>query len=297
MPNNPSPLPRWMLILLLILGIIAISFSSIFIRWSHAQASVMAMYRLFLTCLLLLPFMLRSRPPLRSISRRDWGQMAASGIFLALHFLFWMKSLSYTSVASSTILLALEPILVLAGAYWVFRERTTARAVMGMSAAIIGAALIGWGDVGISGTALKGDLLSLIGTAAVAVHLLIGQSAAKRIPSLFYSMTVFLVAALSFLLYNLAMSIPVLGYSLREWGIFALLALVPTIFGHVLFNWLLQYVNAATVSMSVLGEPVGATILAYLLLGEGLNLMQGIAGFIIIGGVWTFMRHNHVKYE
>lgn len=297
MPNNPSPLPRWMLILLLILGIIAISFSSIFIRWSHAQASVMAMYRLFLTCLLLLPFMLRSRPPLRSISRRDWGQMAASGIFLALHFLFWMKSLSYTSVASSTILLALEPILVLAGAYWVFRERTTARAVMGMSAAIVGAALIGWGDVGISGTALKGDLLSLIGTAAVAVHLLIGQSAAKRIPSLFYSMTVFLVAALSFLLYNLATGIPVLGYSLREWGIFALLALVPTIFGHVLFNWLLQYVNAATVSMSVLGEPVGATILAYLLLGEGLNLMQGIAGFIIIGGVWTFMRHNHVKYE
>lgn len=297
MTTNRSPLPRWVLAALLIAGIIAISFSSIFIRWSQAPASILAMYRLVLTALLMLPFVARSRPALRLIPMRDWGLMALSGLFLALHFLFWMESLRYTSVASSTILLSLEPIFVLAGAYWVFRERTTFRAVAGMSAAILGAALIGWGDIGISGKALQGDLLSLLGTAAVAVHMLLGQGLARRVPSLLYSLTVFTAAAAAFLFYNMATGTDVGGYALREWGIFLLLAIVPTVFGHVLFNWLLQYVNAATVSMSVLGEPVGATLLAYLLLGERLNPAQAASGFIIMWGVWYFLRHNRVRYE
>jgi drug/metabolite transporter (DMT)-like permease len=283
--------------MLLLTGIIAISFSSIFIRWSQAPASVLAMYRLLLTSLFMLPFVIRTRPKLQRISRFDWIMMVVSGLFLALHFLFWMESLRFTSVASSTILLALEPIFILAGAYWLFRERTTAKAVLGMSAAIAGAALIGWGDIGISGTALKGDLLSFLGTAAVAAHMLAGQSLAKRVPSLFYSLTVFSVAAVAFLFYNLATHVPLGGYSAQEWGIFLLLAIVPTVFGHVLFNWLLQYVNAATVSMSVLGEPVGATLLAYLLLNESLNSVQAVAGLIIICGVWYFLRHNKVRYE
>lgn len=297
MNSNKAPLPKWVLTALLLAGIIAISFSSIFIRWSSAPASIMAMYRLFLTGLLMLPFVLRQRPDVRSITLADWGRMVLSGIFLALHFLFWMESLRFTSVASSTILLALEPLFVLAGAYWMFRERTTPRAVAGMSAAILGAALIGWGDMGITVKALQGDLLSFLGTAAVAVHMLIGQHVAKRIPSLFYSLTVFTVAAVSFLLYNLAVGITVTGYPMKEWGIFLLLAIVPTVFGHVLFNWLLQYVNAATVSMSVLGEPVGATLLAFLLLGEKLNPLQALAGLVIIWGVWYFLRHNKVHYE
>ncbi len=296
MSDNRSPLPRWVLLALLVTGIIAISFSSIFIRWSHAPSSVMAMYRLFITALLMAPFVWRSKPDLKALRRADWGLMAVSGLFLALHFLFWMESLAFTSVASSTIILALEPILILAGAYWLFKERTTRKAVLGLAVAILGAALIGWGDIGISGRALTGDLLSLAGTAAVALHLLVGQRLASRVPSLFYSFFIFLVAGTAFLIYNLTRGTALGGYPAREWGIFLLLAVVPTVFGHVLFNWLLQYVNAVTVSMSVLGEPVGATILAYLLLDEQLTLTQGAAGLVIIWGVWYFMRHNQVRY-
>lgn len=296
MTSNRAPLPRLVLISMLVTGIVAISFSSIFIRWSNAPAPVQAMYRLFLTGLLMLPFVIRSRPAVRRITKKDWMGIVASGLFLFLHFLLWMESLSLTSVASSTILLALEPIFILAGAYWVFGERTTVRAVIGISTAIVGAAMIGWGDIGLSSTALLGDLLSLLGTAAVSVHLLIGQSLAKRIPSLFYSFAVFTVAALAFLVYNMVRAIPITGYDAREWGIFLLLAIVPTAFGHVLLNWLLQYVNAATVSMSILGEPVGATLLAYFLLGERLYGIQAAAGLIIIWGVWYFMRHNRVHY-
>lgn len=296
MTNTRSPLPRWVLLALLVAGIAAISFSSIFIRWSHAPSSVMAMNRLFITAVLMLPFVIRSKPDLRALRPGDWGLMAVSGLFLALHFLFWMESLAYTSVASSTIILALEPIFILAGAFWLFKERTTRKAILGLAVAILGAALIGWGDIGVSGKALTGDLLSLAGTAAVAAHLLVGQRMASRVPSLFYSAFVFTVSGIAFLGYNLIRGIALVSYPPREWGIFLLLAIVPTVFGHVLFNWLLQYVNAVTVSMSVLGEPVGATILAFALLGEKLTLPQLAAGLVIIWGVWYFLRHNRVRY-
>lgn len=297
MNSKRTPLPRPVLIGMLLCGIIAISFSSIFIRWSTAPASIQAMYRLCLTSLMMLPFVIRSKPDLRRLALRDWTGIAASGLFLFLHFLLWMESLSLTSVASSTVLLALEPIFILAGAYWVFGERTTKKAVIGLSAAIVGAALIGWGDVGLSGKALRGDLLSILGTAAVSIHLLIGQSLAKRVESLFYSISVFTVAGACFFIYNLATNVPMTGYAPREWGIFFLLAIIPTAVGHVLLNWLLQYVNAATVSMSILGEPVGATLLAFFLLGERLQPIQGVAGIIIIWGVWYFLRHNKVRYK
>lgn len=297
MTTARAPLPRWALTLLLLAGIAAISFSSIFIRWSSAPSSILAMYRLLITGLLMLPFVIRQKPDLRRITLCEWLLMLLSGLFLALHFLFWMESLRFTSVASSTILLALEPLFVLAGAYWLFRERTTKRAVLGMASAIAGAALIGWGDVGISARALQGDLLSFLGTAAVAAHMLVGQKLARSIPSLLYSLIVFLTASAAFALYNAATSTPFTGYGRSEWGIFLLLAIVPTVFGHVLFNWLLQYVNAATVSMSVLGEPVGATLLAYWMLGESLNPSQAAAGAVIIWGVWYFLRHNKVRYD
>lgn len=294
--RKTSPVPSWLLALLLIAGIAAISFSSIFVRWSDAPVSVMGMYRLLFTNLLMLPFALWRLPEIRRLTIRDCSLVILSGVMLCLHFLLWMNSLRFTSIASSTVLLSLEPVFVLAGAYWLYRERTTRKAVAGMCASIAGAVMIGWGDIGLSASALQGDLLSLLGTAAVAVHMLLGQALAKRISSFVYSFFVFLTAALLFLAYNAFAGYPLAGYSAQDWGIFALLAVVPTVFGHILFNWLLQYMNAATISMSVLGEPVGSTLLACVLLGEKLALAQAAAGLVIIGGVWYFLRHNRVTY-
>lgn len=295
--NRPKPpVPAWLLAVLLLTGIIAISFSSIFIRWSEAPVSVMGMYRLFLTNLLMLPFAFRRMPEVRLIGAKDWGLIALSGLMLCLHFLFWMGSLRFTTVASSTVLLALEPLFVLGGAYWLYRERTTRKALIGMSTAILGAVMIGWGDIGLSAKALQGDLLSLLGTAAVAVHMLLGQTLTKRVSSFMYSFFVFLTAGAAFLVYNAAVGYPLTGYGAKDWGIFVLLAVVPTVFGHILFNWLLQYMSATTISMNVLGEPLGSTLLAYLLLNEKLTFIQAAAGVVIIAGMWIFMRYNRVSY-
>lgn len=276
----------------LIIGIIAVSFSSIFVKWSEAPVSVQGMYRLLFTLLLMLPFVWKQFKFLKKISFKDAVLLLLSGTFLALHFLFWMGSLKLTTVASSTILLSLQPVFVMIGAFIVFKEQTSKAAIIGMLIAITGAIMIGWGDIGISAQHIKGDLLSILGTIVVAVHMLIGQKLLKSIPATLYSFTVFLSAVIVFFVYNAFLNIPMTGYPEKEWGVFLLLAIIPTVFGHVLFNWLLKYVTAATISMAILGEPVGATILAYLLLGETLTVSQCFGGIIVLTGLYYFLQNT-----
>lgn len=289
MNNETLKIP---VIIPLFIGIIAISFSSIFVKWSQAPVSVQGMYRLLFTLIFMLPFIWKHFGALTKISIKEFILLFLSGAFLALHFLFWMGSLKLTTVASSTILLSLQPVFVMAGAYIAFKEKTSKPAIIGMIVAIIGAIMIGWGDIGISVQHIQGDILSILGTIVVALHMLIGQKLIKTIPATVYSFIVFLTAVIIFALYNLALGITMTEYAQREWGIFLLLAIVPTVFGHVLFNWLLKYVTAATISMAILGEPVGATLLAYLLLDEALTFIQSLGGAIVLTGLYYFLQNT-----
>ncbi|WP_160034556.1 DMT family transporter [Paenibacillus sp. An7] len=278
--------------LLYIIGIVAISFSSIFVRWSAAEVSVIAMYRLFLTNLLMTPLLYKYRHDIFRLSKKEWITLGISGIMLGLHFLLWMSSLRLTTVASSTVILTLEPILVMLGSMWIFATKPNRMMLIGMGMAVAGSVIIGAGDFQVSGNALKGDFLSLLGTIAVAIHMIIGQYARKNISAFVYNFWVFLFAGSSLAVYNAGNQISFTGYDAREWGIFLLLAIVPTLLGHYLFNWLLKVMNATTVSMSVLGEPVIASLLAWVLLGEALTILQLIAGVIILTGVWFFLRYG-----
>ncbi|MEW9698761.1 DMT family transporter [Paenibacillus sp. SI8] len=279
----------------LFIGIIAISFSAIFVKWSAAPASVIAMYRLLMTNVLMLPFLWRYASELSAIRLKQWLRIAASGIGLGLHFLFWMDSLNYTTVASSTAILTLEPIFVLAGAFVLYGQRTNRVAFLAMVIAIVGAICIGWGDFRFSGMALKGDYLSLIGTVAVAVHMLLGKSIREHVSAFVYSFFVFLFAGGVLAVYNAAIKVSFTAYPPKEWGVFFLLAIVPTVFGHYVFNWLLKYMKAASISMTVLGEPLGATLLAYMLLGETITAIQLAAGFLLLIGVGLFLWSNERK--
>ena len=286
----PVPVP-----LLMVIGIVAISFSSIFIKWSSAPVSVQGMYRLLFTALLMLPFARPYSGAAAALRLKDWLLLGASGVMLALHFLLWMGSLNFTSVASSTMIMALEPLFIMLGAYILYKERNSVSAMLGMAIAIFGVVFIGWGDIGLSADNLKGDMLSVGGTVAVAVHLLIGQRLVARMPSYLYSLMVFISAAIVFAIYNLLTNTPFFDYPPREWGIFVLLAVVPTVFGHILFNWLLQFTSATTVSMNILGEPVGASILAFLLLGEQLSSLQWAGGGLVMAGLGVYLYAGRKK--
>jgi drug/metabolite transporter (DMT)-like permease len=284
-PQPPVPTP-----LILFIGVVAVSFSAILIKWSTAPASVIGMYRLVLTVLMMCPFLIGRTKAFLQISKREYVILALSGLFLGLHFLFWIGSLKYTSVASSMIIISLEPIFVMIGAYMLFRERTSLKGALCTAIAIVGAALVAWGDIGVSGSALFGDALSLLGTIAVSGYMLAGQSLRGSMPSFHYNFIVFIIASLIQCVYNLFARIQMVDYSLHEWLLFLLLAIIPTVFGHLLFNWLLKYVNAAVISMSILGEPVGAMILAYFLLGEHTTASQIAGGVLCIVGVSLFIR-------
>lgn len=272
----------------LIISIIAISFSAIFVKWSAAPASILSMYRMLFASILMLPIVWKKRAEFKKIRKKDWIFLLFSGMFLALHFVLWFGSLKLTTVASSTIILALQPIVSLVGGFLLFKERSTASALLTMGIAIIGAVMIGWGDFGLSKGAILGDILSFFSVIAVVGYLLIGQSTVKKVSHWIYSFSVFLFASIILTIYNLCTGVAFGGYQAPEWGIFLLLASVPTM-SHVINNWLLNFVNATTISMSILGEPVGATILAFFLLGERLVSSQMAGGLLVLLGVFFFL--------
>jgi drug/metabolite transporter (DMT)-like permease len=282
----------------LLISIIAISFSAIFVKWSDAPSSILSMYRMWLASLLLVPIVWKKRAEFQKITKKDWIFLFCSGFFLALHFVLWFGSLKLTTVASSTIILALQPIVSLVGGFFVFKERTTASALMTMGIAIVGAVMIGWGDFGLSRDAILGDVLSFLSVIAVVGYLLIGQSTVKKVSHWIYSFCVFVFASIVLSIYNVSAGVAFGGYEAREWGIFLLLATVPTL-SHVINNWLLNYVNATTISMSILGEPVGATALAVVLLGEHLGGWQIAGGLLVLLGVFFFLmqQQKRISYK
>jgi drug/metabolite transporter (DMT)-like permease len=277
----------------LIVGMIAISFAPILVRYSHAPVSVQGMYRMLFTILIMLPFGTRQIPQLRSITKKDWTLLGLAGFFLALHFLLWMESLNYTSIASSTIILSLEPVFVMIGAFFIFKDRIGMLALIGLIIALIGAICVGSGDISLSHKAFTGDLLSLFGTIAIVANMLIAKRILTRVPSYLYSLIVFAVAFVCFAGYNLAMEFSFTDYPAKEWTIFLLLAIVPTVFGHMIFNWLLQYVKPTTISISVLAEPVGSSLLGMMIFKEMVTSFQYVGGAFIILGLLIYMRTEY----
>lgn len=280
-------------IVALITAVLAVGCSSIIIRLSAAPALVLAFYRLAISVLLLAgPVLLRERDALRRLTRRDWLLLAGSALALALHFYTWIESLRFTTVASSTVLVTANPFIVLALSYWLLGERTNRTGVIAMVMGVAGAVIVGWGDFRVSGTALFGDLLAFLGAVTISGYTIAGRFARQRMSATLYSTVVYALAAVILWLLMLPQGIPLAPYPVREWALFAALAVIPTILGHTLLNWALRWVGAATVSMGTLGEPVVATVLAWLLFGEAPGWSTVAGGTLLLAGIWLFVRHG-----
>lgn len=278
-------------ITLLIFSIIATSFAAIFVKWSAAPATVISMYRMYLACVLLAPMAWFNRHEWRKLSVSEWSYLILAGMLLATHFALWFESLKLTTVASSMIIVALQPLVSLIGGYLIYREKTTWHGLAAIGLSMVGIVLVAWGDFGGHHlTTLLGDLLSLLCIIALVSYMLIGQHHVKQISFWTYSFSVFLIAGVTLNGFNLLTHTPVTGYSAHEWGIFWLLAIFPTA-AHVIYNYLLKYVNTTVISMSMLGEPVGAILLAIPLLGEQVTALQLVGGVIVLGGVGLYLRH------
>jgi drug/metabolite transporter (DMT)-like permease len=281
--------------LALFLGVVAVSTSAIFVKLTSAPAPVIATYRLIFSALLTLPFLLWNRGVLteiRQLTRKQWLLSALSGAFLASHFLLWFESLNYTSVASSTVLVTLQPLFSFIGGYFLFGEKLRPLALSGGLLAIVGSFVIGWGDFRVGGMALWGDILALLGAVTVTAYWLIGQYVRQSISSFAYTLVVYTITSLLLLAYDLSLGYELTGYPSSDWLWFFCLALFPTLLGHSIFNWIIKWLNTTTISMGILGEPVGTAILAYFILGEVVTLPQWVGGLIILFGIYLFIRYN-----
>ncbi|WP_313805195.1 DMT family transporter [Cytobacillus sp.] len=274
----------------LAIGVISVSTSAILVKVSTAPSGVIAFYRMFFSVLFMLPvFLIKYVPELRLITRRDWIFSIVAGVFLAFHFILWFESLNYTSVASSTVLVTLQPLFAFIGTYFFFKEKFSWKAILSGLVAVIGSVIISWGDFKISGSALFGDFLALIACALVTAYLMFGQSVRKRLSLVTYTFVVYSISAITLLIYVVIRQEPLVPYATSDWVYFILLALVPNLLGHTLFNWSLKWLSTSTISMAILFEPVGAAILAYYLLQENVVWTQALGGAIVIGGVSLFL--------
>lgn len=284
---NPPAVNPYMV---LALAVFCVSFGSLFSRLAEAPPLIIATYRMLFTVALLTPATLAtSRREMTSLRRGDVLIALASGVFLALHFYTWITSLGYTTVASSTVLVTTHPIFVVIGSYLFLKEKIPLKALAAGAAAMAGVMLIGAGDFRLGQEALLGDLLAVSGAALVAAYMLIGRKLRQRLSILAYTFLVYGSSTVVLLLLTLATNTPMFPYPPATWLLFLGLALVPTIGGHTLFNWALGYLPAPVVSMSILGEPVGATVLALLFLGEVPSLQQLTGGAVILLGVYGFL--------
>jgi len=284
-------LPPFNPYIIIMIAAIAISTSAIFVRLAdQAPVGIIAAYRLLFAVLVMLPVVLvKYRHEFRIISKKDWVLSVISGIFLALHFILWFESLNFTSVASSTVLVTMQPVFAFIGTYILFQERFSYGAIISMVITIFGGFIISWGDFQFSGMALFGDILALLGAIAVTIYFLVGQSTRKRLSLITYTFIVYSVSSITLILYNVMMQNPFFGYPADHWWLFVGLAIIPTFLGHTLFNWALRWLSSSTISMATLFEPIGATVLAYLILGEEITWSQFLGGAIVLFGLYLFI--------
>jgi drug/metabolite transporter (DMT)-like permease len=222
---------------------------------------------------------------LRALGRRERFLALLSGIALAFHFASWISSLSLTTVASSVVLVSTNPLWVGLVGHFVLRERVSRLTAVGIALAVSGSILIGYGDLSLSREALLGDALALVGAITVSAYFLLGRSLRQRLSILAYIWPVYATAAAVLLIICLLSGQSFAGYEPKTYLMLLLLAIGPQLLGHSSLNYALEQLSAIFVTLAVLGEPIGAAILAFLLLEEKPSWEVFVGGAMILLGI------------
>jgi len=273
------------------IGVVAASFGAILVRFAvEASPLAIAAWRLAIAAAVLAPGALLRLRRTRSIDRSTLAWSLLSGAALALHFILWISSLRYTTVANSVLFATTHPLFVAVGSVVFLRERLTRSLLVGGSLAIVGVAIIGLTDLDVGGMALHGDLLALGGGLSVAVYFLIGRHVRQTVSLVEYTAIAYGSAALLVLGVAFVTGTRLGGFSAPTYAFLLLLALVPQLIGHSTFNWALEHLPVSRVSVLILGEPVGSAVLAFLFFNEAISGLNGIGTGIILVGIYLSLR-------
>ena len=279
-------------IIMIVIGVLGISLSSIFVKYSTAPSAVTAAFRLLWTVLFLTPVVLGKpeiRKELLQLPKKLAFLSCLSGLFLAIHFVLWFESLRHTSVASSTTIVCTEVIWVCLGFCLFLKGKLSVKALLAIGVTLFGSVLIALSDSG-SGSHLYGDILALLAAIAVAVYTLIGRLVREQLSTTVYTYMVYTACAAVLVVTCLVQGAALLGFGWSAVIVGLLLAVFSTILGHSIFSWCLKYFSPSFVSASKLCEPVVAAVLAGFLFGELPGWLQILGGALILGGVLWYSR-------
>ena len=273
--------------IMIVVGIMGISLSAIFVKYSTAPSAVTAAFRLLWTVAFLTPVVFGKktvRQELRSLEPKMAALSILSGLFLAVHFVLWFDSLQHTTVASSTTIVCTEVVWVCLGFCLILKGRISGKALAAIGVTLVGSALIAWSDSG-SGSHLYGDILALLSAVAVGAYTLIGRIVRSKVSTTVYTYLVYTACAAFLVATCLIQGVGLFGYGLSAPIVGLLLSLFSTILGHSIFSWCLKYFSPSFVSASKLCEPVVAAIFAVFLFGEIPTWLQILGAVLILGGV------------
>ena len=279
--------------IMIVIGVLGISLSAIFVKYSAAPSAVTAAFRLSWTVLLMSPVIWAKREireELFQIDKRELLLSVFSGLFLAIHFVLWFESLQHTSVACSTSIVCTEVIWVALGFCLFLKGTLTKQAVLAILIAFAGSVVIAYSDSSVGGALLFGDFLALVSAVAVAAYTLLGRIVRNSVSTSVYTYVVYVSCAAVLLGTCLVQGYPLFGYGVSAVIVGLLLSVFSTILGHSIFSWCLKYFSPAFVSASKLCEPVVASIIAVFLFSELASVQQIFGGAMIIGGVYYYSR-------
>jgi drug/metabolite transporter (DMT)-like permease len=274
-------------LLLLFIAVIAVSWAAIFIKLTGAPPLATAFYRMSFATLFVLPLALKkSLPEILKIRGKILIVTLFSGIFLGFHFATWITSLDYTSIPNSVVLVTTQPIFVAIFSHILLRERINLITLSAILLALFGSFIISGGDFKVGKANFFGDILALIGAVMAAAYLLCGRVVRQKLSLISYIFLVYFISAFVLGVLCVIWQTPLYPYPAKTFLWFILLGFVPTVIGHTLYNWALKYLRAYLVGVSILGEPVGATILAYLIFKQIPPTMTYLGAAAIFTGIF-----------
>jgi len=273
----------------LIIAAVAISWASILILLSSANPISISFWRLAIASLTLMPLAM-TRP--RSIARNNIKWVIISGTGLAVHFITWITSLFYTTVAASTTIVSTYVIFVIPLAYMTGHREVSRDTLISISMAMIGVFIITLSDYGGGLGSIWGDVLALFGSISGAIYFASGKAARETMDTASYGALAYGFGAIIVLLISVPLHIDVLSIEPRSWLYIILLVIGPMLGGHTLLNYSMKYYRSVTVATSTLMEPVGSTIIAYFLLGQRPPPLSYIGMALTLAGTYMIVREE-----
>lgn len=269
--------------LALVLSLVVLSHSGIFIRFCRADAAAIGFWRMAIAVPLLLAFLLARGQwgKVTGLRRAQWASLALCGFFLFSHWWTWFVAVQKTSLANSMVLFAISPLFTAVGAWFLYREPMTRRHAVALVFCFAGVAALFGGTLALEPAHLGGDLLGLLASILFSAYVLVSKGIRRQLDNLPFTVVTYSSSGLFFLVLMAARGIPFFGYDGTTWAAFFALAFGPTLTGHALFTWCLQFFNVNLMNILILTEPVIASASAYFIFQEPLTLHQA-AGFALI---------------